>query len=124
MSREYESRFETRNDHIWRFEIPGDCETGQVIRGWDKGVKTMKKGEQAIFTVQPEYAYGKEGKPPAVPPDTPLKFDIELLSWCSVKDVTMDGGVLKKIVREGKSWETPKEEDEVKGNFLFPRPNV
>jgi len=79
----------------------------------------MKKGEQAILTVQPQYAYGKEGQPPTIPPGTPLKFDIELLSWCSVKDVTNDGGVMKKILVEGKSWETPKEEDEVKGDFLL-----
>lgn len=91
-----------------------------MIRGWDKGVKTMRKGEHAVFTVQPHYAYGKAGQPPGIPPDTPLKFAIELLSWCSVKDVMRDGGVLKKIVREGKSWETPKDSDEVKGNFFGP----
>jgi hypothetical protein len=92
--------------------------TGQVMKGWDKGVKTMRKGEQAIFTVQPQYAYGKAGRPPGIPPDTPLKFDIKLLSWCSVKDVCRDGGVMKKIVREGKSWENPKDADEVKGGSL------
>lgn len=99
---------------MWRFIV----ESGRVIKGWEKGVKTMKKGERAIFVVQPEYAYGKEGRPPAIAPDTPLTFDIELLSWCSVKDVTNDGGVIKKVIREGKSWETPKDEDEVTGDCL------
>lgn len=93
-------------------------DTGAVIKGWDKGIKTMRKGEQAIFTLRPEYAYGKEGSPPAIPPDTTLKFDIEMLSWCSVRDVTRDGGVMKKIVREGQSWETPKDADEVIGIHL------
>lgn len=82
-------------------------------------MKTMRKGEQAIFTISPDYAYGKGGQPPAIPPDTKLTFDIELLSWCSVKDVTRDGGVMKKVVREGKSWERPKEADEVKGEVLI-----
>ncbi|KAG0574695.1 hypothetical protein KC19_VG283100 [Ceratodon purpureus] len=103
----------TRDKEPFTFKLG----VGQVIRGWDKGVKTMRKGEQAVFTVQPQYAYGKAGQPPGIPPDTPLRFDIELLSWCSVKDVCRDGGVMKKIVREGKSWETPKDSDEVKVNY-------
>ncbi|URE17863.1 Peptidylprolyl isomerase [Musa troglodytarum] len=32
---------------------------GQVIKGWDQGIKTMKKGENAIFTIPPELAYGQ-----------------------------------------------------------------
>nr|PNR37180.1 hypothetical protein PHYPA_020287 [Physcomitrium patens] len=103
----------TRDKEPFTFKLG----VGQVIRGWDKGVKTMRKGEQAIFTISPDYAYGKGGQPPAIPPDTKLTFDIELLSWCSVKDVTRDGGVMKKVVREGKSWERPKEADEVKDGF-------
>lgn len=98
----------------------GVWETGQVIKGWDKAVKTMRKGEQAILTLTPEYAYGKAGSPPGIPPDTTLKFDIEVLSWCSVKDVLRDGGIMKKVVVEGKSWETPKDADEVTGVFLIP----
>lgn len=31
---------------------------GEVIKGWDLGVATMKKGEVAKFTLSPEYAYG------------------------------------------------------------------
>lgn len=31
---------------------------GQVIKGWDEGVKSMKKGERSVFTLRPEYAYG------------------------------------------------------------------
>ncbi|GBG79509.1 hypothetical protein CBR_g29656 [Chara braunii] len=86
---------------------------GQVIKGWDKGVATMKKGERAILTCAPEYAYGKAGSPPSIPPDSTLKFDVELLSWTSVKDICRDGGVLKKVVKEGKKWEKPRELDQV-----------
>merc|ERR1719159_1048632 len=31
---------------------------GSVIKGWDVGVKTMKKGEVAKLTLSPEFAYG------------------------------------------------------------------
>merc|ERR1740130_559304 len=30
---------------------------GQVIKGWDLGVATMKKGELAKLTIAPEYGY-------------------------------------------------------------------
>lgn len=36
----------------------------------------MKKGEQAILTCASEYAYGKSGSPPTIPPDSVLKFDV------------------------------------------------
>lgn len=73
----------------------------------------MKKGEVSVFTIQPEYAYGENGAPPTIPPNATLTFEIELLSWASVKDICKDGGVFKKIVAEGEKWETPKDADEV-----------
>ncbi len=52
----------------------------QVIAGWDHGVATMKIGDKVKLTLPPEFGYGKAGYPGAIPPNSTLIFDVELLS--------------------------------------------
>lgn len=86
---------------------------GQVIKGWDQGIVTMKKGEHALFTIPPELAYGSSGMPPSIPPNATLQFDVELLSWTNIVDVCKDGGILNRIISQGEKYEKPKDPDEV-----------
>eukprot|EP00408_Alexandrium_pacificum_P012077 CAMPEP_0171233278 /NCGR_PEP_ID=MMETSP0790-20130122/40837_1 /TAXON_ID=2925 /ORGANISM="Alexandrium catenella, Strain OF101" /LENGTH=592 /DNA_ID=CAMNT_0011699531 /DNA_START=65 /DNA_END=1843 /DNA_ORIENTATION=+ len=87
---------------------------GQVIKGWDSGVATMRRGEIAKFTVPPELAYGDEGSPPAIPPKAALVFEVELVRWAARDDLFGDEGVVMTRLKEGSGWKRPKEGDEVR----------
>ncbi|THV03844.1 peptidyl-prolyl cis-trans isomerase [Dendrothele bispora CBS 962.96] len=60
---------------------------GKVIQGWDNGVPQLSKGEKVLMTVPPELAYGERGVPPIIPPNSTLKFEMELIDIVRPSDV-------------------------------------
>eukprot|EP01122_Echinamoeba_exundans_P006601 TRINITY_DN188_c0_g2_i1.p1 TRINITY_DN188_c0_g2~~TRINITY_DN188_c0_g2_i1.p1 ORF type:complete len:482 (+),score=148.55 TRINITY_DN188_c0_g2_i1:56-1447(+) len=106
------SKFDSSRDRNSPFKFQIDA--GSVIKGWDVAVKSMKKGEVAKFTLKPEYAYGASGSPPKIPANATLVFEIELLSFTNEKDLTSDGGVLKKVLQEAKEKYGPSPSFEAK----------
>lgn len=52
---------------------------GFVIKGWDAGLSSLKKGSKAILVIPSVLAYGLQGSPPVIPGNSVLVFDVQLV---------------------------------------------
>jgi FKBP-type peptidyl-prolyl cis-trans isomerase len=83
---------------------------GNVIKAWDIGIASMRKGEKCILYCKSEYAYGERGSLPKIPPNATLVFEVELFSWTG-EDISeaKDGGILRHLITEGEGTDYPQD---------------
>lgn len=82
--------FETNADtpkKLFRFQIGA----GSVIKGWEEGVKGMKKGGKRLIVIPPQLGYGMGQTRSAVPPNSTLLFEVEIQR---IKKGTLDATAL------------------------------
>ena len=72
----FDSNVDPKFNHVQPFVFT--LGAGEVILGWDKGIVGMKVGEKKTLTIPPADAYGANGVPGTIPPNSTLIFDVEL----------------------------------------------
>lgn len=93
---------------------------GQVIRGWDIALLSMREGETALVRCSPSYAYGEKGVAPNIPPNAFLNFEIQLVKVERSTSSTADN--LKAYSTREKDSKSKAERKTLSNRFYFISP--
>jgi FKBP-type peptidyl-prolyl cis-trans isomerase len=70
----------------------------QLIPGFEEGISLMHKGDKAVLLLPSALAYGTQGSGSAIPPNTVIRFDVELVDINFASIATTDDTVIQKYL--------------------------
>lgn len=106
------TKFDSSRDRGEKFSFK--VGEGSVIKGWDIGIPTMRRGELSRFIIKSEYGYGATGSPPTIPPNATLVFDVELFDF-EGEDISdsKDKTITRRLLKLGTGFQTPNDTSRV-----------
>jgi hypothetical protein len=75
-------RFDSTRDNGYSLTVQLDLPVSgksSLIRAWEAALQHVRVGEVVVLTASTRYGYGADGMPPVVPPNSDLRFEIEIL---------------------------------------------
>eukprot|EP00931_Biecheleriopsis_adriatica_P059114 TRINITY_DN3531_c0_g2_i1.p1 TRINITY_DN3531_c0_g2~~TRINITY_DN3531_c0_g2_i1.p1 ORF type:complete len:476 (+),score=85.55 TRINITY_DN3531_c0_g2_i1:38-1429(+) len=97
------SKFDSSRD--WPENFKFDVGGGKVIKGWDQGIRTMKRGEKCILRCSSDYAFGPLGINLGhiqIPGGATLNLEVELFDW---KENVKLAGQMTPEESDDEDWE-------------------
>ena len=95
---------------------PATFEIGKAIPAWNEGLQLMRPGARYKFTAPPDLAYGAVGRPPQIPSNATLVFEVELLDVLPLPkfrpagtQTTTESGLRYEVLKPGDGQPVDKE---------------
>lgn len=76
--KKFDSNVDSSFNHVQPFTFT--LGQGQVIKGWDEGIALLKKGGKAKLFIPSNIAYGAQSPSPAIPANSVLIFEVEVVN--------------------------------------------
>eukprot|EP00930_Biecheleria_cincta_P047157 TRINITY_DN32630_c0_g1_i1.p1 TRINITY_DN32630_c0_g1~~TRINITY_DN32630_c0_g1_i1.p1 ORF type:complete len:577 (+),score=95.23 TRINITY_DN32630_c0_g1_i1:58-1731(+) len=84
----------------------------EIFEGFNLAIQCMYKGEQAKFTIAPQFAFADTGRGNEVPPNSTIVLTLELLVCPIREDLFGDAGAIKQELKANSAGRHPRKTDE------------